>query len=616
MGLTEASRAPRLAAALVVFLAATATCRSDAIAQVNTPKQRKSPFDATQYVFDNLWPRPPQPWYFYFPAGVAVDGSDNIYVLDSMHFIIKMDSKGAVLSTLEVKAEKNPIALAVDKQDNIYVLYRGGPNMVAKYDRKGQLLCSWGKSGAGDGEFGLYPSVATGVATDRTGNVYVVDSQNHRVQEFTADGSFLTKWGSKGADDGQFDTPAGVAIDDAGNIYVSDSGNGRIQKFDPGLHFSAKWGRPGVNDGEFTRPGPIAVDKTNNVYVADRGATGNELDRIQKFDSHGKFVMAWGKAKNARPMDFDNVAGMATDGAGNLYTTEVWGFFVRRCNAQGEFTDCWSTGSKEAGRVHWPYGAAMDAAGYLYLTDSGTDRILKYDPHGNCISHWKDTGLDFPVGITITRPGYVYIQNYGGHIRKYDLQGKFLLQWGKDGDGDGEFHFGNGCWLAADKQGNIYVADKENHRIQKFDADGKFLFKWGKKGEGDGEFNEPCGLAVDKNTGNVYVAELGNCRIQKFDKDGRFLCKWGSKGDKAGEFTSMDGFLPITLDEGGNLFVSDRENDRIQKFDADGRFICMWGSFGDKEGEFAKPSQVLVDTAGAVYVLDSLNSRVQKFVPK
>ena len=127
---------------------------------------------------------------------------------------------------------------------------------------------------------------------------------------------------------------------------------------------------------------------------------------------------------------------------------------------------------------------------------------------------------------------------------------------------------------------------------------------------------EPCGLAVDKNTGNVYVAELGNCRIQKFDKDGRFLCKWGSKGDKAGEFTSMDGFLPITLDEGGNLFVSDRENDRIQKFDADGRFICMWGSFGDKEGEFAKPSQVLVDTAGAVYVLDSLNSRVQKFVPK
>ena len=160
MGLTQASRAPRLATALVVLLAAAATCRSDAIAQVNTPQQRKTPFDATQYVFDSLWPKPPQPWYFYFPAGVAVDGNDNIYVLDSMHFIIKMNSKGIVLGTLEVKAEKNPIALAVDKQDNIYVLYRGGPNLVAKYDPKGQLLCSWGKSGAGDGEFGLYPSVA------------------------------------------------------------------------------------------------------------------------------------------------------------------------------------------------------------------------------------------------------------------------------------------------------------------------------------------------------------------------------------------------------------------------------------------------------------------------
>jgi DNA-binding beta-propeller fold protein YncE len=78
----------------------------------------------------------------------------------------------------------------------------------------------------------------------------------------------------------------------------------------------------------------------------------------------------------------------------------------------------------------------------------------------------------------------------------------------------------------------------------------------------------------------------------------------------------MDGFLPITVDEGGNVFVGDRDNDRIQKFDSDGKFICMWGSFGDKEGEFAKPSQVLVDNAGNVYVLDALNSRVQKFVPK
>ncbi|MGD1002811.1 MAG: 6-bladed beta-propeller [Candidatus Brocadiia bacterium] len=616
MGVTGSCRARSLGIALVVLLAAAVACQSETVAQVNTPEQRKSPFDATQYVFDNFWPRPPQPWYFYFPAGVAVDSSDNIYVLDGMHLIIKMNNKGEVLGALGVRAETNPMSVAIDKQGNIYVLYRGGPNMVAEYDRKGELLRCWGKSGAGDGEFGLYPSVADGIATDRAGNVYVVDSQNHRVQEFAADGSFITQWGSKGAADGQFDTPAGIAIDDAGNIYVSDSGNDRVQKFDSGLHVSAKWGRTGTDDGQFTKPGAIAVDKMNNVYVADRGEAKNELDRIQKFDSQGNFVMAWGKAKNARRMDFDNVAGIACDGAGNLYTTEAWGFFVRRCNAQGDFVDCWSTGSKEGGRVHWPYGAAMDPAGYLYLTDSGTDRILKYDTNGNYISHWKDTGLDFPVGITITEPGYVYIQNYGGHIRKYDLQGNFLSQWGKDGDGDGEFHFGNGCWLAADKQGNIYVADKENHRIQKFDADGKFLFKWGKKGDGDGEFNEPCGLAVDKNTGCVYVAELSNCRIQKFDKDGRFLCKWGSKGDKAGEFMPMDGFLPITLDKAGNVFVGDRDNDRIQKFDSDGKFICAWGKFGDGEGEFAKPTQVVVDNDGNVYVLDTLNSRIQKFVPK
>jgi DNA-binding beta-propeller fold protein YncE len=616
MGVTGSRHARSLGTALVVLLAAVVTSHAGTVPQVDTPRQRKNPFEAKQYVFDDLWPKPPQPWYFYFPAGVAVDSSDNIYVLDNMHFITKMNNKGEVLGTLGAKAEKDPMSIAIDRQNNIYVLYRGGPNMVVKYNREGQLLCSWGKAGAGDGEFGLYPSVANGIATDRMGNVYVVDSQNHRVQKFAADGSFLTQWGNKGTADGQFDTPAGIAIDDTGNIYVSDSGNDRVQKFDSGLHVSAKWGQKGINAGEFTNPGPIGVDKMNHVYVADRGTAKNELDRIQEFDSNGKFLMAWGKANNAKPADFDNVSGIAGDGSGNLYTVEAWGFFVQRCNAQGDFVARWSTGSKEGGRVHWPYGGAVDPAGYLYLTDSGTDRILKYDANGTCISHWKDTGLDFPVGITIAAPGYVYIQNYGGHIRKYDPQGNFLLQWGKEGDGDGEFHFGNGCWLAADKQGSIYAADKENHRIQKFDADGKFLFKWGKKGDGDGEFNEPCGLAVDKSTGNVYVAELGNYRIQKFDKDGRFLCKWGSKGDKAGQFMSMDGFLPITIDEGGNVFVGDRDNDRIQKFDSDGKFICMWGSFGDKEGEFAKPSQVLVDNAGNVYVLDALNSRVQKFVPK
>jgi len=69
------------------------------------------------------------------------------------------------------------------------------------------------------------------IAVDGSGNVYVVDAGNNRIQEFDGTGAFIIKWGSFGSDDGQFDTPAGIAVDGNGNVYVVDAGNNRIQKF-------------------------------------------------------------------------------------------------------------------------------------------------------------------------------------------------------------------------------------------------------------------------------------------------------------------------------------------------------------------------------------------------
>jgi len=69
------------------------------------------------------------------------------------------------------------------------------------------------------------------VATDGSGNVYVADEYNHRIQKFDANGAFLTAWGSQGSGDGQFQYPFGVATDGSGNVYVADEGNSRIQKF-------------------------------------------------------------------------------------------------------------------------------------------------------------------------------------------------------------------------------------------------------------------------------------------------------------------------------------------------------------------------------------------------
>ena len=136
-----------------------------------------------------------------------------------------------------------------------------------------------------------YFSFPCGVAVDGSGNVYVADTHNHRIQKFTSSGVFLAKWGSEGSGNGQFSYPSGVAVDGSGNVYVADTINDRIQKFSSEGVFLAKWGSSGSGDGQFSGPQGVAVDGSGNVYVAD---TGN--NRIQKFSPDGVFLAKWGSS--------------------------------------------------------------------------------------------------------------------------------------------------------------------------------------------------------------------------------------------------------------------------------------------------------------------------------
>ena len=113
---------------------------------------------------------------------------------------------------------------------------------------------------------------------DGSGNVYVADTYNHRIQKFTADGTYLTQWGSGGSGDGQFQWPRGIAVDGSGHVYVADTYNNRVQKFTSEGTFLTKWGSYGTGDGQFCHHEGIAVDGSGNVYVADM-----YNHRIQRF---------------------------------------------------------------------------------------------------------------------------------------------------------------------------------------------------------------------------------------------------------------------------------------------------------------------------------------------
>jgi len=126
------------------------------------------------------------------------------------------------------------------------------------------------------------------IAYDYHAYVYVTDTGNHCIKRqeckifpygvASPRVNFVNFIGSRGLGDGQFISPQGIALDRSGNIYVADTGNNRIQKFSPDGVFLEKWGSYGSGDGQFILPGDVKVDKSGNVYVAD---TGN--NRIQKF---------------------------------------------------------------------------------------------------------------------------------------------------------------------------------------------------------------------------------------------------------------------------------------------------------------------------------------------
>jgi DNA-binding beta-propeller fold protein YncE len=165
----------------------------------------------------------------------------------------------------------------------------------------------------------------TGIAVDAAGYVYLADGINDRIQKFNADGAFITRWGSRGTANGQFQLPLGITVDAFGNVYVADWGNHRIQKFDAEGAFIATWGSSGTGNGQFNNPLGVAADAAGNVYVVDQNN-----DRVQKFSATGTFLAKWGSTgagdgqflNSVGMVAFISPVGVAVGAAGNVYVID------------------------------------------------------------------------------------------------------------------------------------------------------------------------------------------------------------------------------------------------------------------------------------------------------
>jgi sugar lactone lactonase YvrE len=276
------------------------------------------------------------------------------------------------------------------------------------------FITTWGSHGSANAQF----ETPIGIWTQSTGETWVADSGNNRVQKFSSDGSFLTKWGSPGSGNGKLNSPQGIAIS-SGNVFVTDTENNRVQKFTVNGGYISKWGDPGTGNGQFMTPIGIAADGAGKLFVVDYGNC-----RVQVFHEDGSFVQAWGGY-----------------GSGD-------------------------------GQFNFPWGVAVDKDGYVYVADTGNNRIQKFRSDGTFVLKYGSPGagdgqMNNPRGVGVDRYGYVFVADSDNNrIQKYTPGGLFMIRWGQQGTATGSFYDPKG--VGCDDSDNLYVLDTVNNRIQKF----------------------------------------------------------------------------------------------------------------------------------------------------
>ncbi len=298
----------------------------------------------------------------------------------------------------------------------------------------------------------------------------------------------------------------------------------------------------------------------------------------------------------------------------------------------------WGKKGSEPGEFHFPIGIAVSSADEVFITDHYNGRVQRFDADGKLLGHFPV--LPNPGGIAVDKDGNLYVSHYPtsrpskettpDRVTVYSPAGKLLRQWGKSGDGDGEFSWPGG--VAVSKEGRVYVADQTNRRVQAFDPEGKFLFKWGSYGTEAGQFGGnaarssrvggPQFVAVD-GAGNVYTTEASVGRVQKFTPEGKFLLSWGDNEQQPGSFggtfegfqSKLQGPVGVCVDKQDRVWLSSAGG-RVQQFTSEGKYLRGFGDGqGSKPGQFLAPHGVALDSRGNLYVVDAYNHRVQKFAP-
>ncbi|HEV3333480.1 MAG TPA: hypothetical protein VG096_20995 [Bryobacteraceae bacterium] len=630
------------------------------------------------------------------PQRVTLDASGNVY-FTSLNCVFRLDGSGNLTRIAgnsragyagdggpAGQAQLNaPAGLALDPSGNIFIA-DGGNNVIRKITTDGVIHTFAGNgtpglSGDGDVATNAQLLSPSGVAVDKSGNVYIADTGNSSIREVTTDGNIATFAGRgfRGfSGDGDvpvnatLNIPQDVFVGSNGTIYIADTGNASIRAVAPGMlngttenlintvAGSATLGYAGdggvATKASLFQAWAITVDGSGNLYIVDHGN-----DRIRMVNSSGIInttvgngtIGYSGDGSAAASAMLNQPTGVAVDSSGNVYIADSWNFRIRKVASSnistvagnGAMSYSGDGGPATLAQLNSPQGVGVDKAGNLYIADSG-NAVLRQVSKSGAITTIGGSTLKLPAGVAVDQAGNVYVADAQDHrVRKFGTDGSFTTFAGNgnagyagDGGPAANAQLNTPVGLAVDGSGNVYIAENGNHVIREVTVGG-IINTFAGNGvagySGDGApaaqamLSFPMGVAVD-GSGNVYIADSGNRRIREVSPNGIINTIAGTgvtgfSGDGGlafnAQITSARG---ITTDPFGNVFFID--GNRVREIYVGSYIMTIAGNGGtgySGDGGVATaallnvPTALTADASGNIYVADSANNAIRLLQP-
>jgi sugar lactone lactonase YvrE len=511
---------------------------------------------------------------FFGPKNVTVDSSGDLYIVDTFNNRIRKITPDGIITTVAgtgvqgfsgdngpaTSAQLNwPSGIALTAAGNLLIVDSvrirsvSPAGVISTIAGGGEAIID---SRDGKAALSVHLGPVTGIAADLAGNIFVGESDLGYIRKMTPAGSIVTVAGNGrsltfGGDLGpasaaRLSQPWGISLDAIGNLFIADTGNNRIRMVRPdgisttvaGNNTTVFVGEDGaVYAQELSRPRAVVRDATGNLFIAD---TGNH--RIRKMSS-GPFggVLTTvagigtsgfsGDGGAAVAAQLSSPSGIAVDAAGNLFIADARNNRIRKVAPDGLITTVAGTtegstadgGPATAALLSAPSAVALDRAGNVFITDSGSNRIRKVTPSG--------------IISTIAGTGTAGFNGDGAIATAAQLS----LVGSSETQSTG---------LVVDGNGDVYFADTGNQRIRRVSRDGVITTVAGSGGRsfgGDGgppglaQFFNPSGIALDT-FGNVYISDTFNNRVRKLtstsettfaipDRGGASLLSSGTSAD-------------------------------------------------------------------------------------